>query len=111
MKRGVQNDNWSPEVAVLPDGGIKPAKPVIQGVILNDSDAIICFMPVKKSIGYRLQYKLPFEKNWHTELINASQIEQYQFKIKGNPKKLQVKLATINQYGHSDDAEYTAVND
>ena len=111
MKRGAQNDNWSPEVAVVPDGGIKPAKPVIQGVILNNSDAIICFRPVKKSIGYRLQYKLPFEKDWHTELITASQIEQYQFKIKGNPKKLQIKLASLNQYGHSDDAEYTAVNE
>jgi beta-galactosidase len=109
MKRGTQNNNWSSEVAIVPDGGIRPTKPAIQGIILNDYNAIICFTPVKKSVGYKLKYKLPFEKIWHSELITSSQIEQYQFKIKGNPKKLQVKLATLNQYGQSDYAEYTVV--
>ncbi|MBD1362668.1 hypothetical protein IDJ77_02495 [Mucilaginibacter sp. ZT4R22] len=109
MKRDEQNDNWSPEVAVTPDGGMKPAKPFIQGVILNNNDAVIFFEPVKKSIGYQLQYKLPFESIWHTETITSSLIDQYQFKIKGNPKTIQVKLATLSQYGQSDYAEYSAI--
>jgi beta-galactosidase len=109
MKRGTQNNSWSAEIAVMPDGGIKPAKPFIQGVILNNSDAIVYFVPVKKSIGYSLQYKLPSENTWHTEKITASQIDQYQFKIKGAPKALQVKLATLGQYGQSDYAEYSVI--
>ncbi len=108
MKRGTQNDSWSAEIAVMPDGGIKPAKPFIQGVIFTDSDAIICFDPVKKSVGYSLQYKLPSENTWHTEKITASQIDQYLFKIKGSPKTIQVKLAALNQYGQSAYAAYTA---
>lgn len=108
MKRDQQNDNWSPEIAVVPDGGIKPIKPFIQGVILNNSEAIIFFAPVKKNIGYQLQYKLPFEKNWHTEIITSSQIDQYKFKVNGNPKTVKVKLAALNQYGQSDYAEYTS---
>jgi beta-galactosidase len=108
LKRDEQNDNWSPEVAVTPDGGMKPAKPFIQGVILNNNDAVIFFEPVKKSVGYRLQYKLPAESIWHTETITSSQICQYQFKIKRNTKTIQVKLAVLNQYGQSAYAEHTA---
>jgi beta-galactosidase len=107
MKRGSKSDGWSAELGVVPDGGLKPAKPFIQGVILNNNDAIICFVPVKKAIGYSLQYKLPSEKNWHTETITASQIEQYRFTVSGNPKTIQVKLAALNQYGQSVYAAYT----
>jgi beta-galactosidase len=107
IKRGTQNDSWSAEIAVMPDGGIKPAKPFIQGGILNNSDAIIFFVPVKKSIGYSLQYKLPSENTWHAEKITASQIDQCQFKIKGSPKTIQIKLAALNQYGQSAYAAYT----
>jgi len=109
IKRDQQNDNWSPEISVMPDGGIKPARPFIQGVIFSENNAIISFIPVKKSTGYSLQYKLPSESVWHTETITASQIDQYQFSIKGNPKTLQVKLAALNQYGQSPYADYTAV--
>ncbi|WP_238387886.1 glycoside hydrolase family 2 protein [Pararcticibacter amylolyticus] len=107
LKRDQENDNWSPEVPVVPDGGLKPSNPFIQGVILSNNNAIVCFMPVRKTEGYCLQYKLPAENKWHTEIINASQIEEYQFKVKGNPKTIQVKLAAINQYGQSVYTEYT----
>jgi beta-galactosidase len=108
VKRGAETNNWSTQIAVMPDGGLKPVKPFIQGLFINDRDAIICFTPVKKSVGYSLQYKSAAETAWHSELITSSQITQYQFKIKNNAKTIQVKLAALNEQGQSAYAEFTA---
>jgi len=98
---GQGESDWSEEGAVKPDGGLRPVNPYIRGVISNGSEAIVCFEPVKKTTGYDMLYRYGNEKNWHHEVITATQIDQYQFKFTGTGK-IEVKLASVNQYGRSD---------
>jgi len=48
---------WSEPVTVRPDGGQKPAAPVIQSVVCGKNGiALVQFTPIDKAIGYRLRY-------------------------------------------------------
>jgi len=110
IKRGLQDGGtplWSEEIAVIPDGGLKPGKPFIQGLITHGGNAVICFEPVEKSVGYDLFFRSGGEKTWHHELISASQIDQYRFKVPPN-RNIEVRLAAIGQYGASGYAVYTS---
>lgn len=104
---GGETSPWSEEIAVRPDGNARPQKPFIQGLIVDNDNADICFKPVKKSVSYELSFRSGKERTWHHELINAGDIDQYQFKIPPNTKNVEVRLAAINQYGTSAYAMFT----
>ncbi|HKZ68369.1 MAG TPA: glycoside hydrolase family 2 TIM barrel-domain containing protein, partial [Chitinophagaceae bacterium] len=57
---------WSEEIAVTPDGGLAPSKPMLAGVIRQGKEAIICFEPVKKATGYKLEYRSINGGEWKT---------------------------------------------
>ncbi|WP_276501000.1 sugar-binding domain-containing protein [Terrimonas pollutisoli] len=92
---------WSEEIAVTPDGGLSPASPILAGVIRQGKEAIICFEPVKKATGYKLEYRDINGGEWKTQTINAAQINH--FKLTGLMPKLsyEFRLATLNQNGQS----------
>lgn len=60
---------WSPEVAVTPDGGLKPAAPRILGVVRGPGRAAVRFSPVEKATGYRLRWG---NSAAETRLLNSS---------------------------------------
>lgn len=99
---------WSEEKMVIPDGGLLPQVPDLKYVIQNNQEAIICFEPVKKAIGYVLGYRIKniSKKNnvlpeWQKIDISASKIALFQFK-KLNPKlQYEFRLATKNAVGIS----------
>lgn len=95
VKRNAPGALWSDETEVKPDGGLLPEKPLVQGVILNGTNAVVCFKPVKKATGYRLSFRCNDEQAWHRQLIDASQIGQYLFKIPPNTSKVQVQLVPL----------------
>lgn len=103
VKRSVANGDvsgWSEEIAVRPDGG-QVASPRITGLVQKGGDAVICFEPVKKAIGYDLLFRTGRDKGWRHERINTSLTDQYKFKLSNKGDRVQVKLAAINQYGRS----------
>lgn len=93
---------WSEEIAVTPDGGLAPSKPMLAGIIRQGNEAIICFEPVKKATGYKLEYRNVNGGEWKTQMINAAQINH--FKLTGLTPKLryEFRMATLNQNGQSD---------
>jgi beta-galactosidase len=93
---------WSEELAVIPDGGLVPSKPMLAGVIREGKEAIICFEPVKKATGYKLEYRSINGGEWKTQLVNAAQINH--FKLTGLMPKVsyEFRMATLNQNGRSD---------
>jgi len=93
---------WSEEIAVIPDGGLVPSKPMLAGVIRQGKEAIICFEPVKKATGYKLEYRSINSGEWKMQMINAAKINH--FKLTGLMPKLsyEFRLATLNQNGQSD---------
>lgn len=48
---------WTSEYQVIPDGEILTQNPEIKGVIVQNNEAIVCFEPVPKAIGYVLEYR------------------------------------------------------
>lgn len=93
---------WSEEIAVRPDGGVAPSSPMLAGVIRQGKEAIICFEPVKKATGYKLEYRSVNGGEWKTQMVNAAQVNY--FKLTGLTPKLsyEFRMATLNQNGQSD---------
>ncbi len=99
---------WSEEKTIIPDGGLLPQVPDLKYVIQNNEEAIVCFEPVKKAIGYVLEYrsKSISKKNtvvseWQKMDISSAQTSFFQFK-KPNPKlQYEFRLATKNTVGIS----------
>ncbi len=83
-KHNVYETIDSEEIAVTPDGGAKSQNPLLQGVIRQGTEAILCFEPVKKAVGYTVAYREKGKENWQKININASQINFY--KINGLEK-------------------------
>jgi beta-galactosidase len=50
------DSDWSAEVSVTPDGGIRPVPPRVLGVVRGPGMAAIRFVPVEKATGYRIRY-------------------------------------------------------
>lgn len=102
------HSEWSEEKMLIPDGGILPQVPNLKYIMQNNEDAIICFEPVKKAIGYVLEYrsKSISKKNialsdWQKMDISVAQISYFQFK-KPIPKlSYEFRLATKNTVGIS----------
>lgn len=93
--------DWSEEHSVIPDGQQMPARPNFQGVIRNNDEAIAVFEPVKKAIGYTVQYRLKNAGEWRTIKVNAAEIKH--FKIAGIDDKgiYEFRMSSENAYGES----------
>lgn len=93
---------WSEELFVIPDGGLVPSKPKLSGVIRQGTEAIVCFEPVKKAIGYKLEYRVINGGKWETKMVNAAQINHV--KLTGLVPKhtYEFRMATLNQNGQSE---------
>jgi len=57
VKHNSYISEWSEEMAVTPDGGQLPPAPVVRGLLRNKTQALLFFTPVKKAIGYVVQYR------------------------------------------------------
>ena len=92
---------WSEEHSVIPDGQQMPAKPKLLGVIRNNNDAVVVFEPIKKAIGYIIQYRIKDSQEWKAIRVNAADIRHT--RIGGLKKKsnYEFRLAGINAYGES----------
>ena len=94
--------DWSEEIRVLPDGGKRPAAPVLQGVVRQLGDAVVCFDPVPKATGYALEYRPAGAGGWTIVSVPTAQTGRFVL-TKLDPKKsYQVRLATLNASGQSD---------
>jgi beta-galactosidase len=91
---------WSEEHRVVPDGQQLPVMPLLQGVIRNKNEAILVFEPVKKAIGYTIQYRAKGSGEWTTVKINAAQINHV--RISGIKKNInEFRMSSTNAYGVS----------
>ncbi|MHB1177242.1 MAG: glycoside hydrolase family 2 TIM barrel-domain containing protein, partial [Daejeonella sp.] len=105
MRRWEHNtyiSQWSEEIAVTPDGGLMPPKPILSGVLRQGAEAIVCFEPVKKATGYELEYRTIDGSKWKMQMVNAAQINY--FKLNGlMPKRsYEFRMTTLNQNGRSE---------
>lgn len=96
---------WSEEHNVTPDGQQLPAKPKLQGVIRNSNEAVVIFEPVKKAIGYTIQYRIKNSAEWSSIRLNAAEIKHT--RITGLQKKnvYEFRIASLNSYGESEFTE------
>lgn len=97
LKHNNYQTAWSEERTVIPDGGQLPSVPVLQGVIRQQSGAIVCFDPVRKAVGYILEYRqagksgsdtgtwtklsIPTAQSGYFYLSGLLQSNLYQFRI------------------------------
>ncbi|MBC7743977.1 MAG: beta galactosidase jelly roll domain-containing protein [Flavobacterium sp.] len=108
MKRFVHNSNesvWSQEFTVIPDGGLLPQSPKLEGIIHKGSQGIILFEPKKKALGYVLNYRRIGDIDWKKIHITAAQINQFQLVGLEVNKQYEFKLATVNENGISNFSE------
>ncbi len=102
LKHNTYESSWSEEINVMPDGGVLPAPPVVHGILHEGNEAVICFTPVKKAIGYIVQYRGAETDKWISMQINAAQTEHVIIKnLHRNKSSYQFRMACINQYGQS----------
>lgn len=95
------DSDWSEERSVTPDGGQKPAAPVLQGVIRAGNEAIICFESVPKATGYLLDYQPEGSATWLRQSVAAAQTGRFILTGLDPKKAYQYRLATINPTGQS----------
>jgi len=118
LKHNNYQTAWSEERTVTPDGGQLPAVPVLQGVIRQPAEAIVCFEPVKKAIGYVLEYRPASNAGtttdaWTKVSINVAQSGYYHLSGLTRNTPYQFRMAALNANGQSDfspviDAHYYA---
>lgn len=104
LKRFKQNfyeSLWSEEITVTPDGGQAPAAPVFQGVLRKEKMAIVCFEPVKKAIGYLIEYRSNQTESWKSIQVSAAQLSQYAIDELDINQLYSFRMATLNSYGQS----------
>ena len=93
---------WTTEYAVRPDGGQLPPGPVVQGVLTQADEAMVCFEPVSKATGYALDYRASSAQAWTRLLVPTAQTG---FVTVGGLKAnqpYQFRMATQNAAGQSD---------
>ncbi|GAB3495212.1 hypothetical protein GCM10027341_12240 [Spirosoma knui] len=95
------DSDWSEERSVTPDGGQRPATPVLQGIVRSGRDAMICFDPVPKATGYVLDYRPAGSQTWLSQSISAAQTGRFILTGIDLKKTYQYRLATTNQVGQS----------
>ncbi len=89
---------WSPEHIVIPDGGLKPPPPEINGIIESGTEAIICFKPVSKAIGYSIIKK--YADGTDKEIFTDAARIQY-IKVSELDSVEAIYMRAVNQYGVS----------
>lgn len=92
---------WSQEFMVAPDGNLPPAAPRLDAVLKMKSSAVICFQPVKKTIGYIFEYRLKGSAVWDQERFSASQINYYTIGKLHRKKEYEFRIAAVNSHGQS----------
>lgn len=101
FKHNFYESLWSEEITVTPDGGQTPAAPVLQGVIRKGKMAIVCFEPVKKSLGYLIEYRSSQAESWKSIKISAAQLSQYAIDELVKNQVYSFRMASLNAYGQS----------
>ncbi|MEJ5961437.1 sugar-binding domain-containing protein [Pedobacter immunditicola] len=101
LKENLFPSLWSEERMVIPDGGQLAAVPKLNFIIQKGDEAHILFEPVKKAIGYVLQYKQLAAKNWESINITAAQIRHFHVSGLSKGKKYDFKLSAKNENGQS----------
>ena len=93
--------DWSEEHIVIPDGQQLPSRPNFQGVIRNNDEAVMVFNPVKKAIGYTVQFRLKNSGEWRTIKINAAEINHIKITALNTSDVYEFRMASENMYGIS----------
>ena len=92
---------WSPEIAVQPDGGISPVPPVIYGTIKKDNQLLVHFKPVNKATGY--QIKLVHKITGVEKIIPiAASKSSYALLEIAEASQYQISMQSLNEHGGSE---------
>lgn len=77
VKDNFYSSEWSPVYTVSPDLSLNPKVPILNGVTIQNGSALIHFQPVKKAIGYNLEYRETGKNDspWKSVTISKAQIE------------------------------------
>ncbi|MGM9508971.1 sugar-binding domain-containing protein [Larkinella sp. GY13] len=98
---------WSEERTVTPDGGQRPYAPVLQGVIRQPTEAVVCFEPVRKATGYILEYRQSGNSTtatnpWAKVTIPTAQSGYFHLTGLAKNTSYQFRMATLTANGQSD---------
>ncbi len=96
---------WSEEHSIIPDGKQLPAKPKVLGVIRNNTEAIVIFEPVRKAVGYSIQYRVRNAPEWKTLRVNAADIRHTRITSLVKKGIYEFRAASVNAYGQSEFTE------
>jgi beta-galactosidase len=78
-----------------------PAKPNLQGVIRDNNEAIMVFEPVKKAIGYTVQYRRKNSKEWKAFEVNAAELRHIRITGLNGEDIYEFRIASKNANGKS----------
>ncbi|MBC6366692.1 sugar-binding domain-containing protein [Algoriphagus sp. AK58] len=103
VKDNYYHSDWSPVYEVSPDQNLIPETPILNGVTLQNGSALVHFQPVKKAIGYLLEYREigKTDSPWIAKNISKS-LEEFVFVEGLNPKtNYEFRLSSITSHGRS----------
>ncbi len=99
VKHNFSDSEWSEEIAVTPDGGQLPAAPQVRGLLRDKTQALLFFTPVKKAIGYQVQYR---SGNGNWQQLTITQAGSQHVLLTNLPKGVvECRIATISANGQS----------
>lgn len=102
--------NWSEERVVTPDGGQRPAPPVLQGIVQQSNEAVVCFNPVPKATGYLLEYRRGNTNTWQQQSIPTVQTGRFILTGLDSKQSYEYRMATVNAHGQSDFSPTLTIN-
>lgn len=96
VKDNFADSQWSEERTVTPDGGQRPAVPVLNGVLRQGTTALVDFAPVPKATGYVLEYRSESKQpgTWQAIFIETAQVGRFFLNNLDPKRRYEYRLAT-----------------
>lgn len=93
---------WSHEIKVTPDYGIKPMVPKVYGAIKKDNSVLLHIEPVKKSIGYEVKVVNKASGAEAIHHVKTAQSPYIMLNDLGGTANSEMHIRSMNAFGVSD---------
>jgi beta-galactosidase len=101
IKHNNFHSDWSEEYSIVPDGNQLPQQPILEGVLVNNTTALISFKPVKKAIGYVIYHRSAGNGEWKKTQVSSAQTGNFLITGLNRKKVYEFKMSSKNEQGES----------
>jgi hypothetical protein len=105
IKHNNFHSDWSEVYSIVPDGNQLPQQPILEGVLVNNTTALISFKPVKKAIGYVIYYRTAGKGEWKKTQVSSAQTGNFLVTGLNRKKVYEFKMSSKNEQGESKDTD------